>query len=120
MIDLKVNAVQIVSMKLVPNRVHPYYKWKYEFSLFGITFIKSGFYYTFTLDGDHYKSTGEILSNDTLTIEGRKVFFRPHIIFELYNGSNVYKYFDNVDDARDYWDSFNFEFGTEVFKSSDN
>jgi len=90
----QLNASQICYIKSFVNCECKHYVYKEEIKVLGIVFRKKGFYFTMVLRGDPYRTVEQIESEGVYIIEGKVVYYKPHLEIRMSNQQTVNYFFD--------------------------
>jgi hypothetical protein len=101
----KLNVSQICSINAIVKAEHNWYKYRKECKFLGIRISKEGFYHTFSLSGGDYIERELITGDSRMFIEGKKVFWYPHLEITMSNEHQFNKFFKSKQELEDYIES---------------
>lgn len=103
---LNINTEQICTIRVYKKALHNYYEYREQKSFFGFVTQKEGFYYVYALT-PYLVSVDYILEheNNNVFVEGKEVFFKPHVEIKMSNGSIYTKYFETRQELDDFLNS---------------
>jgi len=96
--DALINKSKIALIELFKSEIDEDYFYKYEVKIFGIRFVKEGFYYKHILGNNHY--IGESINDEYSVTIDNKAYTKARIKFHLDNGKYLQKYYETDEDAQ--------------------
>ena len=101
MFSRKINADQICSIEIYRKlKYKDYFYREGKKSFWGNT--KEGFYHYIGIAREEYISSEEIEKDQDIYVDGKSVYYRPHIDFKMSNGVTHTKFFKTESDLDDY------------------
>lgn len=93
--NTKINLDQVCTINVRTKQICCDYEYRKETRFLYWVLEKEGFYYVYTLNP--YRVSEEVISKkETLYVEDKVVYYKPHVEFKMSNDHRYEKFFDTV------------------------